>query len=482
MNRSLTKNMILNTIKTAMSIIFPLITFTYASRVLGTYGIGNVGYSESLISYFTLIAGLGISTYGIREVAKVREKKDKMNELVSELLTINIITCFITYFLFVVFLQLSVVQEYKKILIIQSAVIFLSTIGMEWLFVALEEYKYITVRSIIFQCIAIIFMFLFVKKTSDYCIYAAICVFASSASQILNLWYSREFVSIKIHFSSKLKKHIKPIMIIFGTNVASIIYMSLDTTMLGIMKNVDEVGLYTAATKIIKIISTILASISTVMLPRLSFYIENKMKEKYEELLIDSTNITLMFSIPCSFGLAIISKDILYVFSGKEFESAYISLIVLAINQIFSSIDRIFAWQILMPVRKEKIVLISTIVGALSNFILNIFVIKLLGYVGAAITTMCSEIFVFIVLCWFCRNMVNIKKMFYNIWQYFLGGAVMVGSVFWINNMINNIYIRVAVSVLIGGTFYFTCLLLIKNKYIRIVYKKVCSLGRGSIS
>lgn len=478
MNKSITKNLILNMIKTAMSIIFPMITLSYASRVLGVKGIGKVSYGDSIVSYFVLIAALGISTYGIREVAKVKENQEKMNQLVIELLTINVVTCIITYVIFGIVLQVPMFSAYKKLLIIQSVTILLNTIGVEWLFSALEEYVYITIRSILFQIIAIILMILFVKNTEDYCKYAAICVFAASGSQILNLWYSRKFVNIGIKNIKNIKVHLKPILIIFGTNVASVIYMSLDTTMIGIIRDVGEVGLYSAAVKIVKIISTLLASISTVMLPRLSYYIENKKNKEYELLLEDSSNYTMMISIPCAIGLIIVSKDVIRVFSGTKFEEAYIALSILAFNQIFSSIDRILAWQVLMPIRKEKIVFFSTIIGAVSNFLLNLVIIKLLGYNGAAITTFISELIVFLVLVVVCRKKVNIIRIFKYTWQYILGTFVIIIVGILVNENVDGVIIRLFLNVTFSVTGYMLVLMLLRNKYLYEILASVKRFGR----
>lgn len=481
MNKSITKNLILNMIKTVMSIIFPMITLSYASRVLGVNGSGKVSYGDSIISYFVLIAALGISAYGIREVAKVKESQEKMNQLVVELLAINVVTCIITYVLLGITLQMPMFGEYRKLLIIQSTTILLNTIGVEWLFSALEEYAYITIRSIIFQIAAIILMLIFVKNPDDYCKYAAICVFASSGSQILNLWYSRKFVSINITNITNIKIHLKPIFIIFGTNIASVVYMSLDTTMIGMIRNVDEVGLYSAAVKIVKIISTLLASISTVMLPRMSYYIENKKSKEYESLLEDSTNYTMMISIPCAIGLIVVSKDVIRMFSGTKFEEAYIALGILAFNQIFSSIDRILAWQVLMPIRKEKIVLFSTIIGAGCNFLLNMGIIEVLGYNGAAITTVLSEIIVFFVLIMFCRKRVNIVKMFRYTWQYILGATVIVIVGVLVNKYINIIIMRLIFNIIFSVIGYAVILILLKNQYLNQLFSSIKKIGRRII-
>ncbi|HCS74488.1 MAG TPA: flippase, partial [Clostridiales bacterium] len=362
--KSITLNLITNGIKTLMSVLFPLITFPYASRVLGSVGIGKVGYASSIVSYFSLIASLGISTYAVREGARIRDDKEKFNKFAREILNINLCTTLISYVLLIIFLNLPILHGYKKLLVISSAGIVFTTIGMEWLFIIKEEYAYITKRAILFQFVSLILLFLLVKSKDDYYWYAALTVISSGGSAVLNLWHSRKFVDWRESHVYEYRKHLKPIFLIFGTSLASSIYMTMDTTMLGAMQGDSAVGIYTAAVKINLVVSTLIGTISSTILPRVSYYIGNGLKKEYEKLMKSSMDVLLMISVPASIGMICTSDILIYLFSGREFMSGTLAAKILSVRVVVGAVNRVLAYQVCTPYQKDKEVLISTTSGA----------------------------------------------------------------------------------------------------------------------
>ena len=279
------KNLVLNAIKTLTTILFPLISLPYATRVLGKGGLGDVTYAESIVSYFALFAALGIVAYGTRELAKKRQDAQQANQLISELMLINVVTALIAYAALAVFIQLPSFNTYAALLWVQSSIILCNALGAEWYFTATENYLYITVRAVIFQVLALIMLFCFVKTEQDVIFYAAVNVFATAGSGIINFFYLCRHVQFQPLKSLHLKQHIKPILIIFSTNLASTIYLNLDTVMLGYMINTQEVGLYTVAVRIVRAISMLFACISTVILPRVTYYLGQGQKDKFDALI-----------------------------------------------------------------------------------------------------------------------------------------------------------------------------------------------------
>ena len=196
--KSIKLNFIMNIILTMSSFIFPVITFPYVSRILLPEGTGKVAFATSLISYFSMFAQLGIPTYGIRACAKVRDNRNELSKTVHELLIVNLGMCVISYVaLFMALRYVPRLAEDKSLYVIMSFTIVLTSIGMEWLYKALEQYTYITCRSVIFKFIALIAMFLLVHEKSDYIIYGGITIFASSASSVLNLINAHKYIDLK---------------------------------------------------------------------------------------------------------------------------------------------------------------------------------------------------------------------------------------------------------------------------------------------
>jgi O-antigen/teichoic acid export membrane protein len=177
----------------------------------------------------------------------------------------------------VVIVNVERLQEYRTILLIVSINIFSISIGAEWFYQAIEEYKFITIRSIFVKITSLIAIFLFVNDANDYILYAIITVLSSSVGYLYNFVHIRKIVSIfKRHNIYKFRKHLKPIFVLSAMSLSVSIYANLDVVMLGILTGDKEVGLYTAANKMIRVVLAVVASLGTVLLPRMSYYIEIK--------------------------------------------------------------------------------------------------------------------------------------------------------------------------------------------------------------
>ena len=210
--KSIAKNTIMNMFLTASQFIFPLISFPYISRVLGAVGNGKVAFATSVISYFVMFASLGIPTYGIRLCAKCRDDKEKLSKSVHELLIINAVTTVIAYI--VLSILLHIVPQFKAektLFMVMSLSIFLNALGMEWLYKAIEEYSYITIRSVLSKVLAILLMFLFVRSSNDYIIYALLSILSSTGSYVLNIFGARRIIEFKYYGNYNIKQHLKPI-------------------------------------------------------------------------------------------------------------------------------------------------------------------------------------------------------------------------------------------------------------------------------
>ncbi|MDO4308168.1 MAG: flippase [Eubacteriales bacterium] len=408
--KSIAKNTVIYTVKILASMIFPLITFPYISRVLTPEGVGKYNFSASVISYFSLLAALGISTYAIREGSKVRDDKAKLEKLAQELFTVNMISTIFAYSLFLIALfTIDKFIEYWPILLILSTTLPLSALGTEWIFSIYEDYTYITYRSIAFQFLSLVLMFIFVKDQSDINIYALITVVSNVGSNVFNYIHANNYFRHRIIISRRLRQHLSPILILFASAVASQIYVNSDITMLGFFKTDYDVGLYSAATKIYNIIRSVLTAFITVLTPRLTFYYSQKNKSLYRNLLKKSLSGYLSIMIPASIGLCSISKYAIMLLSGENYIAATPALRILAVALLFSTIGSFVANEVLIIFGKEKKILAATVTGAIFNFCGNLILIPTIGFVGAAMTTLLSEVLVFGIQLYYGRKCV--KKM-----------------------------------------------------------------------
>ena len=404
--RSIKYNFVMNLILTASNFLFPLITFPYVSRVLQVEANGIIAYVTSIVSYFSLVASLGIPTYGIRAAATVRDDKRKLSKVVQELLIINIVL--VGLVLIIYFIMLFTVPSmlvYRELFYINAIGIILNVLGVNWFFQAIEQYDYITVRSIIFRVLSIALMFIFVHQPSDYIIYGLILVFSSAGSNILNFKRLFKYITLKKQDKYEFVPHFKPILILFAQSLVISIYTNLDLIMLGSIKDSYEVGLYTAATKLKLILLSVVNSLGNVLLPRMSYYVKRNMKEQFERVMAQALNFTLFISLPLAIFFTLNANESLLILAGEQYLGAVLSMQFLTIAVIPIGITGVLGIQVLTPLEKEKYLLISVIVGAVIDLLLNFILISSYGSSGAAFATMIAEFAVLFVQIYYTRGL-----------------------------------------------------------------------------
>ena len=389
---------LMNFFLSASQFIFPLITFPYISRVLLAEGIGKVSFSSSVANYFMIVASLGIPTYGIRACAQVRDDRRKLSKTVQEILILNAITTALVTatYIFLIF-TVSKFKADKTLFLINGLSILLNMFGMNWLFQALEQYEYITIRSLAFKIISVLAMFAFVRKESDYVFYGGITVFASVGSNILNVVRAKRYVNLKWMGDYHLRRHMKPIMILFAQSLAVSVYTNLDTVMLGFMKADVDVGYYNVAVKIKTILVSLVTSLGNVLLPRMAYYAKERNKEAFMNTMQKALNFTTLLSVPLAIYFCMYSSDSIRFLAGDGYADAVLAMQIIIIAIIPIGITSILGVQVLTAIEKEKYVLLSVTIGALSDFALNCVFISSMGAAGAALATTISEFIVLIV-------------------------------------------------------------------------------------
>lgn len=478
--KSLALNTILYMMKTLASIFFPFITFPYISRILLAEGVGKYNFSNSYISYFMLIAGLGISTYAIREGARIRDNREKFSHFASEIFTINICSTTISFVLLMFSLvAIPALERYKPIIMIMSLTLPLTALGTDWIFNIYEDFAYVAIRSIAFQIISMLLMFVLVKTADDVALYASISVFASVGANILNYKHACKYFKHKLCFSRKIKAHLKPVFILFASAIASQVYINADITMLGLMKGDYATGIYSASTKTYNMIRLLLSAVISIILPRLSYIKETDSEKEYKNRVNSFFNGYMCIVIPACVGLYCISKRIVLLLSGEGFIDAVTSLKILCFALIFSLLGSIIANSVLIINGQEKIILKATCIGALLNIIGNIFFIRWYSYNGAAITTLVSELIVFFIQIFYASKLIKINGALKNIVKISVG---IIGIVLWCtfinlfhtNNILNVIFCIIGASII-----YLSLMILQKQELICSLMLNVLSkIGR----
>lgn len=374
MARSVKANYLFNLINSASQLLFPLITFPYASRIMMADGIGQVNFFQSIISYISLFTCLGIPMYAIREIAKVRDNLEKMTRTTVEILLLH---AFLTLFGYIIVaaicMTVAKVQTDIPLFLILSVSIFFTAIGCEWFYQGIEDFKYVAIRGIVVKTVSVLLLFLLVKSKEDILWYGAYTVFGVLGGNIFNFIRLRKYLHRDFVGFSKLHpfKHLKPALHIFVFNVIASIYLQLNNVLLGFMKDAEAVGYFTAATKLMVIAVGLSSALGTVMMPRTSNLVaENKMNE-FKELVQKSYDFIIASTIPLTIGLIFVSPYIILVLCGVNFTPAILTSQIIALNVLMIGISNVLGMQILYPMNQINIVILSISIGAITNLLLN---------------------------------------------------------------------------------------------------------------
>ena len=472
---SVRKNATLNIIKQICTIVFPLITFPYATRILHTENYGKFTFASSIISYFTLIAALGISNYAVREGARIRDDKLELGDFVKRVFTINFVSTLFAYALLILLMFFwRTLDPYRDLLFVLSTAIAFTTIGTDWINVIYEDYAYITKRYIVCHCIAIVFLFSLVHTQEDVVWYAFVSVLGGILANTANFFYIRKKYGIKIgfSFSAKTWKHLPPILVLFANAVAVTVYIHSDTTILGILKDDYAVGIYGVASRVYIMVKQVANAAIYVVIPRVASLISHGKDDEIKKLYKDTLGNVLLVLIPALVGLACLSEQIVLLIAGKDYVEAAQPLIILSFSLIFASTACLYINGILIPYRKERGALLLTVISACINIGLNFVLIPLFSFNAAALTTLIAEIFMCI------SGIVMTKKIcVIPIKRELLFGGVSGGIVFvvcmLVKSLIQNYLFVIILSVTISLIAYAILMCIIKNNFVYDLLKKV---------
>ena len=462
-------NAILNVIKSCLSVVFPLITYRYGLRVLGAEGIGKVTYGESIVSYFSLIAMLGITTYAVREGAKRKKNKEEFNKFANEIFTINVVSMIVAYFLLAITLIFTEkLHAYTKLIMIQSLVIAFSTFGLDWINTVYEDFLFITIRSIIAHIITLVMLFVLVKKSSDYYMYALLAITTNGITCISNWFYCRKYAKVRVTLKPNFSKHAKPILILFANAVAVSIYVNFDTTMLGWMQGDYYVGLYAVAVRVYTIVKNILVAIYAVTIPRLAYLVGKGDMQEYRKLYSKLWEGLALLLIPAVIGLIGIAREVMLYMGGEEYLPAVLTLQILSVALLFAVFGGLVTSCLNVTLGREKNNLTVTICSAVLNCTLNFIFIPLWKHNGAAVTTLLAEMFVVVV----CVVHVPNKEKYFDfarikssIRNAVLASIVMAGYIVGIKLLILNSILRFIVIVPGSILLYALMLLILKEPF-----------------
>lgn len=452
---SVKKNYLYNTLLNFSNILFPLISFTYVSRTLGPANFGKVVFASSFVGYFLLLACLGIPIYGSREIARVRNDRDALSRLFSELFFINLCSTMVSLLLFLAPLFcIGKLRQETALFLVTGSMIVTNFFSVDWLFQGLENYRNITIRSLCFKTLALVMLFMAVRHESDYLWYAAMSIISTGGSNFVGFLYSRKYVRLRFARFS-VRAHIKPIIIISSATLTVCIYIYLDSVMLGFLAGDRAVGLYSAAAKITRTVVVAVTSLNMVMIPRISYYLRNGLLKEYRAITQKSIHFILFLACPLSVGLFLLAPDIVAVFAGRQFIDAVAAIHILAPIIVIIGVSNFYSLQILYPNGEEGKLFIAVFCAAVVDVVCNLALIPLYSYKGTAVASVAAELTALILFILLTKKHHKAFRLMDRPAFIYLSASMVMGGVMYaVIRCLHNPIASITVSFLTGTLLY----------------------------
>ncbi len=479
-NKSIKKNYIYNLIYQVYILIIPILVTPYVSRILLSDGIGKYSFTNSIVSYFNLIAALGFGIYAQRLIARDSHDKHKQSIDFWEIIISRLFSSAISFIAYTIVILTNVCgQKYSVLLWVQSMQIIAVIFDITFLLQGNEEFGKIALRNFIIKSISIILIFALIKKESDVTKY----VFIQAATILISnmsLWvYCKKMLDkVKIEELHPFR-HIKPTFLLFIPTIAVSIYTTLDKTLIGfITKNDSLVGNYDNGEKLVKLSITIISSLITVFIPRNATYYKDGKIDELKNNISVLCKFVFLIGIPMTFGFIAIADNLIPWYLGKEYGIDNLNNVILIIKIlspiiIIIGLGSVLGGALLIPIQKDSRYTLAVSIGAIINFSLNFLFIKYYGSVGAAISTVIAESFVTIFMIYFSRKYLDFSGVLKDLCKQLFAGIVMFIICYLVGKRFDSSMINTFIIVVIGVVIYFSLILLFRESLIMEGLKEI---------
>ncbi len=474
MSKSIKKNYIYNVFYNIVTLIIPIITAPYISRVLTPSGVGQFSFTYSIITYFTIFASLGFGIYAQREIANYQDDKEKQSKVFWEIILCRLATVLISLAINIVLILLNVYGDYSLLMWILCLNIFATAFDIAFFFQGNEKFKLITIFNTLIKILYLVSIFLFVKDIEDVWIYTLLHCLMTIVSN-LGLWLFLKNKICKVSVKElRPFSHFKSSFRLFIPTIAISIYTVLDKTLIGVIMQSDTAnGLYEQSEKIVKILLTIITCLGTVMIPRNSNEFAKGNIEKVKQNIYTATKFTWVLGFPIMFGTILISNNFVSWFFGEGFELCATYIIIFSALILIIGLSNILGQQYLLPVKEDKKYTIAVTLGSLINFVFNIILIFLFGVVGAIVATLLAEIVVTVMMFVFVRKDLDIKYMFKCMIKPLIAGIIMFAIGYPISLLFISSILNTFIIVGIGIVVYALTILLLKEEFVTDALRKI---------
>ena len=458
------KNYLYNLSYQILTIILPIITVPYVTRIFTSEALGNYVFYNSIVSYFSLFAMLGIGVYGTKQIAAASDVSSTFWNIYAIQLIASILA--ISVYVIAIF---SIPQLGGVIPLIVGITLFAKMIDISWLFSGKEDFKKITIRNVVTRIIGVISIFTFVKSSDDLYLYVFLIVIFDFLGQFVMWMPAKKFIKRPSFNTKIMKKNLHPIVLLFLPQVAISLYVVLDRTLLGLLGSYSDVGIYEQGQKLISILLKVVSSLGVVMLPRVANLLSERRDKEAQNMVKFSFILYNLIIFPMIFGLISVNEVFVKLFLGQNFQDVKYVLYVIVFNIMFVGWTNILGYQVLVVRNKNKEFMLSTTIPAFVSVAVNIAVIPFFGYIGASITSVVVETLVFAIQWYYSRNIIN-KNLLFNkdLVKIVCSSLVMFGAVMLCKMTLGlDGIIGLIIYLAVGGISYLGMLFLLKTVNIK---------------
>ena len=391
---SIKKNFAYKSVLTLSNYLINFITFPYVARVLGVERIGLVNFVDNTVNYFLLFATMGIGLLGVREIAAVKDDAEMRNRVYTNVIGINLLFTLVALVIYLICVaSISQLRQYDELFYIGTAKILFTAFLVEWFFTGVENFRYITLRSILIKLLYIISVFVLVKDAADYRLYFILTVVVVVINALINQLYIRRWVRLRWR-NIQIKKYLRQNVTLGIYTLMTSMYLTFNVMYLGLVSDNTEVGYYTTAFKLYSVVLGFFTAFTNVMLPRMSSLLANGEKDRFQELVNRSFSMMATFSIPLILCSMILAPQVIYILSGPGYEGAILPMRIIMPAAFAVGVAQVLAIHVLMPMKKDRILLTASIIGAAVSLLINLLVVPHIASVGSAVVLLCSEVVV----------------------------------------------------------------------------------------
>lgn len=476
---SIKKNAIYNLISKLLALIIPVITTPYLARVLGEEGNGQISYVTSIVSYFILVAGLGFSIYGQREIARYQDNRAERSIAFWEIFITKLFTTLVSVAVLAsILFTVGFGEKYNKLMLITSLQLVAVIFDIEYLYTGEENFKAIALRNILVKIIGVALIFAFVRTENDVWIYA-LYLSCSVLFSYMIMWLGLHRIVGCVPMR-KLKpwKHLKGALIVFLPVIITSLFTTFDKTMIGLLSpNADyDNGCYEQAYKINNVAQTFILIFSSVTMSRNVFDFKNGNFEAMNERIYKTCRYIWMSSIFLVVGFLVLSENFSSWFFGEGYDEVPLLFCIMSVRLLVSGFSCAFGDRF-VAVGKEKYWTIAVAVGAVTNVVINFFMIPVYGAIGAAIATALCEVMILVAMgsLTFNKHGLSFARVFFPCWKYLLGGLVSLGLMYLLQKYLGFAIWSFIVIGMAGAIAYAIVLLVLRDSFFIAMVQLVCS-------